>query len=170
MLASLGLCSSPAPEDDEVGSEGPISPTGESQYESKCITQPLLVAGFETKKVKVKSLSCIRLFATLWTVAHQAPPSMEFSRQEYWSGLPYPSPEDLPDPGIEHGSPALWADALPSEPPGKPKCQARSWRQLGSPEIALHPSGRERWAWRTRGDQSTSQDIQQVGPAEGSMR
>ena len=45
---------------------------------------------------------------------------MEFSRQEYWSGLPFPSPEDLPDPGIEPGSPALQADALPSEPPGKP--------------------------------------------------
>ena len=58
-------------------------------------------------KVKVKSLSCIRLFATPWTVAYQAPPSMGFSRQEYWSGLPFPSPGDLPDPGIEPGSPAL---------------------------------------------------------------
>ena len=56
-----------------------------------------------------------------WTVAYQAPPSMGFSRQEYWNGLPFPSPEDLPDPGIEPGSPALQADALPSEPPGKPK-------------------------------------------------
>ena len=55
---------------------------------------------------------------TPWTVAHQAPPSMEFSRQEYWSGLPFPSPGDLPNPGIEPGSPALWADALSSEPPG----------------------------------------------------
>ena len=55
---------------------------------------------------------------TPWTVAHQAPPSMEFSRQEYWSGLPFPSPGDLPDPGIEPGSTALQADALPSEPPG----------------------------------------------------
>ena len=63
-------------------------------------------------------LSRVRLFATPWTVAHQAPPSMEFSRQEYWSGLPFPSPGDLPDPGIEPGSPALQADALPSEPPG----------------------------------------------------
>ena len=45
---------------------------------------------------------------------------MEFSRQEYWSGLPFPSPGDLPDPGIEPGSPALQADSLPSEPPGKP--------------------------------------------------
>ena len=52
-------------------------------------------------KVKVKSLSYIRLFATPWTVACQAPPSMGFSKQEYWSGLPFPSPRDLPDPGIE---------------------------------------------------------------------
>ena len=70
--------------------------------------------------MKVKSLSRVRLFATPWTVAQQAPPSMEFSRQEYWSGLPFPSPGDLPDPGIEPGSPALQADALPSEPPGNP--------------------------------------------------
>ena len=60
----------------------------------------------------------IRLFTSPWTVTHQASPSMEFSRQEYWSGLPFPSPGDLPNPGIEAGSPALQADALPSEPPG----------------------------------------------------
>ena len=66
---------------------------------------------------KVKSLSPVRLFATPWTVAHQAPQFMEFSRQEYWSGLSFPSPEDLPNPGIEPGAPALQADALPSEPP-----------------------------------------------------
>ena len=71
-------------------------------------------------KVKVKSLSGIRLFATPWTVAYQAPPSIEFSRQEYWTGLPLPSPGDLPDPGMKPGSPALQADILPSEPPGKP--------------------------------------------------
>ena len=70
-------------------------------------------------KVKVKLLSRVRLFATPWTVAYQAPPSMEFFRHEYWSGVPLPSPVDLPDPGIEPGSPALQADALPSEPPGK---------------------------------------------------
>ena len=69
---------------------------------------------------KVKSLSRVRLFVTPWTVAHQAPLSMGFSRQEYWNGLPFPSPGDLPDPGIEARSPALWADSLPSEPPGKP--------------------------------------------------
>ena len=72
------------------------------------------------EKVKVKSLSCVQLFATPWTVAYQAPLSMGFSRQECWSGLPFPSPGDLPDPGIEPGSPALPADALLSEPPGKP--------------------------------------------------
>ena len=73
------------------------------------------------KKVKVKSLSRVRLFATPWTVAYQAPTSMGFSRQEYWSGLPFPSPGDLPDPGIEPWCPAFQADALTSEPPGKPK-------------------------------------------------
>ena len=58
-----------------------------------------------------QSFSRVRLFATPWAVAHQAPPSMEFSRQEYWSGLPFPSPRDLPDSGIEPVSPALQADA-----------------------------------------------------------
>ena len=71
--------------------------------------------------MKVNSLSRVRLFATPWTVAYQAPPSMGFSRQEYWSGLPFPSPGDLPDPGVEPRSPALQADALSSEPPGKPR-------------------------------------------------
>ena len=73
------------------------------------------------------SLSRVQLSATPWTVAYQAPLSMGFSRQEYWSekkkeywtGLPFPSPGDLPNPGIEPESPALQADALTSEPPGK---------------------------------------------------
>ena len=69
--------------------------------------------------MKVKSLSCVQLFVTPWTVACQAPPSIGFSRLECWSGLPFPSPGDLPDPGIEPRSPALWADALPPEPLGK---------------------------------------------------
>ena len=67
-------------------------------------------------KVKMKSLSRVRLFSTPWTVAYQAPLSMGFSRQECWSGLPFPSPGDLPDPGIEPRSPSLQADALSSEP------------------------------------------------------
>ena len=70
--------------------------------------------------MKVKSLSYVRLLSTPWTAAYQAPPSMRFSRQEYWSGVPLPSPGDLPDLGIGPRSPALQADTLLSEPPGKP--------------------------------------------------
>ena len=69
----------------------------------------------------LSSLSRVRLCVTPWTVAHQAPLSMGFSRQEYWSGLLCLPPGDLPNPGIEPRSPALQADSLPSEPPGKPK-------------------------------------------------
>ena len=68
----------------------------------------------------VHSLSRVRVFATPWTVACQAPPSMGFPRQKCWSGLPFHSPGDLPNPGIEPGSRVLQADALSSEPPGKP--------------------------------------------------
>ena len=68
----------------------------------------------------MKSLSHVRLFATLWTVAYQALPSMEFSRQEYWSGLSFPSPRILPNPGIKPRLPALQVDASPSETAGKP--------------------------------------------------
>ena len=77
---------------------------------------------YETSYCKhkvVKLLSRVRLFATLWTLAHQPPPSMRFSMQEYWSGLPFPSPGDLPDPGIKYRSPALQVDTLTSEPPGQ---------------------------------------------------
>ena len=69
---------------------------------------------------KVKSLSRVQLFAAPQGVAYQAPPSTRFSRQKYWSRLPFPSPGDLPNPGIKPGSPASQADALLSEPPGKP--------------------------------------------------
>ena len=68
----------------------------------------------------VKSLSRVQLFATPWTVAHQAPLSVGFSRQEQWSGLTFPSPGNLPNSGIKPRSPKLQADTLPSEPPGKP--------------------------------------------------
>ena len=69
----------------------------------------------------MKSLSRVQLFVSSWTVAHKAPPCMQFCRQEYWSGLPFPSPRHLSNPGIEPGSPALRADVLPSEPPGNHK-------------------------------------------------
>ena len=67
-------------------------------------------------KVKVKSLSRVRLLVTPWTVAYQAPLTMRFSRQGYWTGLSFPSPGDLPNPGTELRSPTLQADSLPTEP------------------------------------------------------
>ena len=79
---------------------------------------------------EVKSLSCVPLFATPWTVAYQAPLSMGFSRQEYWSGLPFPSPGDLLNPGIEPRCPALQTDTLPSESPGKPHTPEKRGRIL----------------------------------------
>ena len=82
--------------------------------------------------VRACMLSHVLLFATLWTVAHQAPLSVGFLRQEYWSGLLFPPPEDLPDPascGIKPTtpvSPALQADSLPLSQPGKPSCSVVS--------------------------------------------
>ena len=94
--------------------------------------------------MKVKSLSRVRLFVTPRTVAYQASPSMGFSRREYWSGLPFPSQGDLPDPGIKRRSPALQANALPSEPPGKTQNQfnchqslPHKFQQLGKIDLSL---------------------------------
>ena len=67
----------------------------------------------------MSEVSHVRLFVTAWTVACHVPPAMGFSREEHWSGLPFPSPGDLPHPGIKPESPALQADSLPSEPPGR---------------------------------------------------
>ena len=118
----------------------------------------------------MKSLSRVRLFATPWTVAYKAPLSMEFSRQEYWSGLPFPSPGNLPYPGIEPGSPALQADPLPSESPGKESWVPKNWcfwtvvleKTLESPldckEIQpVHPKGNQSWVFigRTDGEAET---------------
>ena len=76
-----------------------------------------------SQDMKYESVSCSVVSDSVipWTVGCQAPLSTEFSRQEYWSGLPFPSPGDLPDPGIEPPFPASQADSLPSEPPGKPQ-------------------------------------------------
>ena len=76
-----------------------------------------------------QSLSHVRLFGTPWTVAHQAPLTVEFSRQEHWNGLPFPTPGDLPNPGIEPtspASPALAGGFFTTEPPGKPQNQDRA--------------------------------------------
>ena len=92
-----------------------------TQVQSTQFKVKIPFTGLQKVKVKVKSLSHVRLFATPWPVAHQAPVSMRFSRQEYWSGLPFPSPGDLPNPRIKPRSPALQADALTSEPLQKDK-------------------------------------------------
>ena len=108
-------------------------------HESKGLYKASTVSKTESprlNKVKMKLLSRVRLFVTPWTVAYQASPSMEFSRQEDWSGLPFPSPADLPDPGIKPRSPALQADALPSEPPGKPRLN-KMWPLLSRSHILL---------------------------------
>ena len=83
-------------------------------------------------------VSCVQLFAIPWTVAHQAPLSMEFSRREYCSGFPFPSPGDLPNLRIEPGSPALQADSSLSEPPGKPWSYQWISETLGLTSFDLH--------------------------------
>ena len=103
---------SPALQADSLPSEPPGKPIKSSEKVLPTTSSMSDVVS------ELKSLSRVQLFGTPWTVAYQAPPSMGFSRQEYCSGLPLPSPGDLPDPGIEPRSPALWVDALPSEPPG----------------------------------------------------
>ena len=92
---------------DLIFQPGQLSPPGPLNCGGWRRPLPDLWAKKEKKGRKVKSLSCVWLFVTPWTVAYQAPPSMGFSRQEYWSGLPFPSLEDLPNPGIETGSSAL---------------------------------------------------------------
>ena len=89
-----------------------------SRVESTSFPTSGLTSNYQISEVKL--LSHVQLFVTPWTVAYQAPLSMEFSKQEYWSGLLFPPPGDLPNPGIEPESPALQADTLLSEPPGKP--------------------------------------------------
>ena len=102
----------------------------------------------------VKTSVCVShdpLFATSWTVAHQAPLSMRFSRQGYWSGLPFPSPGDLPNPGIQPRCPALWADSLPAELQEKP-LWFPSWKQsMGYKEVAGKMVGFEKWWHRNWG-------------------
>ena len=104
---------------------------------------PLTVTFIRSKSMislKLKSVSRIQLFVTPWTV----PLSMEFSRHEYWSGLPFPSPGDLPDPGITLGSLALQAESLLSEPPGKVMTSYSTESKLSFSDV-------ETTAWRAEG-------------------
>ena len=105
------------------------------------------------EKVRVKSLSPVWLFATAWTVAYQAPLSMGFSRQEHWSGLPFPSPGDLSDPGVEPGSPVLQADALPLSHE-EVHIVGAHWflpsgsEEEGAPRSGLHGHAAHLYPWR----------------------
>ena len=119
----------------------PVHPNQESQPTKCSDTYDVL---FITPRYKLKLISlcfvhvcaqllnCVRLFATPWTVAYQAPPSMGFLRQEYGSGLPFPSPGDLPDPGIEQASPALAGGLFTSKPTGKPLLCTLTYKLLRS--------------------------------------
>ena len=112
----------------------------------------------------MKLLSRARLFATPWTIVYQAPQSMEFSRQEYWSGLPFPSPGDLPNPGIEPRSPVLQAYALLSEPPGKDRFKEIRYRLLSLRawcECCLLPLLKSTWKGEPEKTKSTSNLAQQ---------
>ena len=103
----------------------------------------------------VKSLSPVQLFMTLWTIAYQNRPSVGFSRQEYWSGLPSLSPEDLPNPGIKPRSPSLQADALTSEPPGKPPFIG-TYPFIGRWLFIVVPPGKSQWRFQFSSVQSIS--------------
>ena len=100
----------------------------------KCIKQWIDLIDVDTcLKSESEYLSHVQFFATPWTVAHQDALSMEFSRQECWTGLLFPSPGDFPNPGIVPGSPALQADSLPTEQPRKPldTCLCVSYHERG---------------------------------------
>ena len=112
-----------------IGDPGSIPGSGRSPAEGIGYLLQCSWASLVAQLVKkVKSLSRVWLSATQWTVAYQAPPSIGFSRQEYQSGLPFPFPGDLPNPGIKPGSHALQANALPSEPPN-PSATRETWVQ-----------------------------------------
>ena len=108
----------------KVGSHENVGrPCSEGLFSWECICSPitsLQVPAYVMTRSEVKSLSRAWLFVTPWTVAYQVPLAMGCSRQEYWSGLPSPSPGDLPDPGIEPESPMLQVNSLLSKPSGKP--------------------------------------------------
>ena len=91
------------------------------QQQSLYLQRPFTLASQPPASLSIVShLSCVWLCATLWTIALQVPLPMRFSRQKYWSGLPFPSPGDLLDPGIQPASPALAGGFFATEPPGKP--------------------------------------------------
>ena len=115
--------------------------------------------------VYVQSLSHIRLLSTPWTVARQAPLSMKFSRQEYWNGLPFPSPGDVPDPGIEPVSPGLAGRFFTIEPSGKPGHRVSSYYYYGSSYICS--SSHARAAHKSRRQESRTGSTRYAGWLDG---
>ena len=105
----------------DVTLSSPIKLLLDTRYWSRVFYTKIYSFNFHNNLKCYAVLSLIQLFVTPWTVAHQAPHPWEFSRQGYWSGLPFPTPGDLPNPGIKPRSPMLQVDSLPAEPPGKPK-------------------------------------------------
>ena len=120
---------------------------------------------------KKKGRSGMSHSSTPWTVAHQTPPSVGFSRQEYWSGVPLPSPGDLPDPGIEPGTPAMRADALPCEPPGNPPFSTLNLRKskLGLDRVCDKPRRRRRRVHHFECSSHLPSELQPT-PSLGSLR
>ena len=100
----------------------------QSMWSQRDITERLSMSSMVKGCVCV-CVCCVQLFATPWTVPSQVLLSIKFSRQNYWSGLPFPSPQDLPYPGIKPWSPALQADSSPSEPPGIVLCTVPTLRR-----------------------------------------
>ena len=112
-----------------------------------CLLYTLMSGVLNICMCRSRLLQGVQLFATPWTVARQAPLSMGFSRQEYWSGLPCPPPGDLPDPGIEPRSPALQVDSFLSEPPGSPEealSNLQTSLRLPGPSLFCHQSVSQR--------------------------
>ena len=119
------------------------------------------------KSICAQLLSCVQLFATLWTVARQGPLSVGFFRQEYWSGLPFPPPGDLPNPGIKSESPALQVDSLPlSHHEGKKKCVWLAQAILsGNSPPGSHANSKDFCFWNAL----KAAWISGVGPPTGSL-
>ena len=123
-LREAGIC--PSKRQDGTLGWSVRSPWSLSLPKDRPVPLPLSLADCVPSTMRPCVYSRMAPIATPWTAAHQAPLSMGFSRRECWSGLPFPSPGDLPDPGIELGSPALQADSLPTKLQGKPSKQADS--------------------------------------------
>ena len=123
-------------------SHGPYPASGATSKQTvECVSSK---KGFMCLNAMLNRFSCVWLFARLWTVAQQTPLSMGFSKQEYWSGLPCPSPGDPPNPGTEPESltcPALASRSLPLAPPGKQK-EPRKRRQMAQKEATM-PASRD---------------------------